>query len=103
NTLLMIARHGTAIIDAMYFGAITNSTGSTAIVRSASTSLVTTIVAISAENAEPERPLTTMAVTSGPSSRVNPTATMLTTNIRAPNRRSSAATCIATMNPALAD
>jgi hypothetical protein len=103
NTLLMIVRHGTAIIAAMYFGASTNSTGSTAIVRSASISFVTTIVPISAENADPDRPLTTIAVISGPSFRVNPTAIMSMTNFSAPNRRNSAAVWIARINPAQAE
>ena len=80
NTLLMIVRHGTIIIAARYFGASTNSIGSSAIVFSASISLVTTMVPISAENADPVRPLTTMAVSRGPSSRVKPMATMSMTS-----------------------
>src|SRR5262245_16479907 len=89
--LLITVRHGTAMSAAINLGARTYSTGSIAIVRNASISLVATIVPISAENADPDRPLTTIAVTSGPNSRVNPMATILMTNWTAPNRRSSAA------------
>ena len=59
NALLMMVRQGIVIIAATYFGASTNSIGSIAMVRSASISLVTTMVPISAENADPDRPLTT--------------------------------------------
>jgi hypothetical protein len=57
------------------------------------------MVPISAANAEPERPLTAMAVISGPSSRVKPTATRSMTKCKAPKRRSSDAPCMARMNP----
>jgi len=43
----------------------------------------------SAANAEPDRPITTMAVISGPSSRVMEIATALATKFKAPNLRSS--------------
>ena len=48
-------------------------------VSSASISSVTFIVPISAANAEPDRPMTTMAVINGPSSRVMEIATALAT------------------------
>jgi hypothetical protein len=64
-----------------------------------SISSVTFIVPISAAKAEPERPLTAIAVISGPSSRVKPTATRSMTKCKAPKRRSSDAPCIARMNP----
>lgn len=92
-------RHGTTINAARYFGASTNSTGSMAIVRIASISSVTTMLPISAENAEPERPLTAIAVSSGPISRVKLIVTNWMTNCSAPKRRSSVAPCIARMNP----
>jgi hypothetical protein len=94
-----IVRQGTATRAARYFGASTNSTGSNAITLSASISSVTVIVPISAAKAEPERPLTAIAVSSGPISRVKPTATRSTTKRKAPNRRSSDAPCMAKMNP----
>ena len=52
-----------------------------------------------ADIADAERPLTAIAVISGPSSRVKPTATRLTTNCKAPNRRSSDALCSARIKP----
>ena len=103
KVLLMMVRQGIVISAARYFGASTNSIGSRAMVRSASISLVTTMVPISAENADPDRPLTTMAVNSGPSSRVNPIATVSMTYCSAPNLRSSDPACIARMNPAHTD
>ena len=68
-------RHGTVISAARYFGARMNSTGSSAITRRESSSSVTFIVPISAAKDEPDLPLTAIAVSSGPSSRVKPTAT----------------------------
>jgi hypothetical protein len=50
-----------------------------AMVSSASISSVTFIVPISAAKAEPERPITMMAVINGPSSRVIEMATALAT------------------------
>ena len=94
-----ILRHGTATSAARYFGANTNSTGSKAMTLRASISSVTFMVPISAANADPDRPLTAIAVNSGPSSRVKPTATRSMTKCRAPNRRNSEAPCIARMNP----
>ena len=55
-------------IMARNFGVTRKRIGLIAIVSSASISSVTFIVPISAANAEPERPMTTMAVMSGPSS-----------------------------------
>ncbi len=75
QTFEATVRQGTMISAAKYFGASTNSTGSKAMTRSASISSVTLMVPISAANAEPERPLTAIAVRRGPISRVNPTAT----------------------------
>src|SRR5213082_2816970 len=54
--------------------------------------LITAIVVIGrsgSANAEPDRPMTTMAVISGPSSRVMEIATALATKFMAPNLRSS--------------
>ena len=84
---------------ARYFGARVNSTGSRPITRSASISSVTTMVPISAEMADADRPLTLRAVMSGPSSLVKLIATKFTTNSTAPNLRSSEAPCSASMNP----
>ena len=95
----MMLRHGTEIKAARYLGASTNSTGSSAMTRRESSSSVTFMVPISAANAEPDRPLTAIAVSSGPSSRVKPTATKSMTYCIAPKRRSSDAPCIARMNP----
>ena len=68
-------------------------------VRNASISSVTTMVPISAEIADPERPLTTMAVNSGPSSRVKAITTISTTSCMAPNWLSSEALWMARMDP----
>ncbi len=54
-------------------------------VSSASSSSVTRMVPISAAKAEPERPITTIAVTKGPSSRVMEIATRLATTCMAPS------------------
>ena len=55
---------------------------------------------ISAENADPERPLTTIAVKSGPSSRVKPIAAGFEITYRnAPKRRSSPAPCSDRISP----
>ncbi len=58
-------------------------------VSSASISSLTFIVPISAANADPERPMTMIAVISGPSSRVIEMATALATNCIAPSLRNS--------------
>src|SRR5579864_7893693 len=71
-------------LAARYFGAITNSIGSIPMARRASISSVTTMLPISAENADPDRPLTAIAVSRGPSSRVNPIVTRSVTNSIAP-------------------
>ena len=94
-----IVRHGSITIMAMNFGATRNDTGLIAIVCSASISSVTFIVPISAANAEPERPMTTIAVISGPSSRVIEIATAVATRSIAPNLRNSYALCSARINP----
>ena len=52
---------------------------STPMVASASNSWLTFMVPISAANAEPLRPASTIAVSSGPSSRTTPRATRLAT------------------------
>ncbi len=100
QALLMIVRQGRTISAARNFGARMNSTGSIAMVRRASISSATTMLPISAENADPERPLTAIAVSNGPNSRVKPMVTRSTTNCIAPKRRSSEAPCIARMKPA---
>jgi hypothetical protein len=69
-------------------------------VRKASISSVTTMLPISAENADHERPLTAIAASNGPISLVNPMLTRSTTRFIAPNRRDSEASCIAKMNSA---
>jgi hypothetical protein len=63
--------------------------GLIAIVSKASISSLTFMVAISAANADPERPITTIAVTRGPSSRDMEMATAVETALIAPNLRSS--------------
>ena len=68
-------------------------------VSSASISSVTLIVPISAAKAEPERPITTIAVINGPSSRVIEIATAFATKVMAPNFRSSYALCSARISP----
>jgi hypothetical protein len=75
QTFAKMLRQGIMINAATNLGGRINSMGSNAITRRASISSVTFIVPISAENAEPERPLTAIAVSKGPSSRVKPTAT----------------------------
>ena len=62
-------RQGTITSMARNFGATRKATGSKAMVLRASTSSVTFLVPISAAKADPERPMTTMAVSRGPSSR----------------------------------
>ena len=92
-------RHGTISSMARNFGATRNCTGSSAMVSIASISSFTFIVPISAANAEPERPITTTAVISGPSSRVIEMATALATRCSAPNLRSSYAAFSARIVP----
>src|SRR6266850_2305895 len=99
QTFDTMLRQGTLTSAARYFGAKMNSTGSSAMTRRESSSSVTFMVPISAAKAEPDLPLTAMAVSSGPSSRVKPTATRSITYCIAPKRRSSDAPCIARMNP----
>src|ERR1700756_353573 len=60
--LAQVVRHGNITIMARNFGATRNRIGLIAIVSSASISLLTFMVPISAAKAEPERPITTMAV-----------------------------------------
>ena len=84
-----IVRHGSITIMARNFGVTRKWIGLIAMVSSASISSVTFIVPISAAKAEPERPMTTIAVISGPSSRVIEIATALATKFKAPNLRSS--------------
>jgi hypothetical protein len=57
------------------FGVTRKRIGSIAMISSASISSVTFMVPISAANADPDRPMTTMAVIRGPSSRVIEMAT----------------------------
>src|SRR5882672_5508107 len=66
---------------------------------SASSSSVTRMVAISAAKADPDRPMTTIAVISGPSSRVTEIATRLATSCIAPSVRNSYAPCSARITP----
>jgi len=80
QALQMIVKHGSMMSVARNFGAITNSTGSIAMVRSASISSLTIMLPISAENADPERPLTAIAVSRGPNSRVQPMVNKSITN-----------------------
>ena len=93
------AQDGNITIIARNFGVTRKCTGLIAMVSSASISSVTFMVPISAANAEPERPITTMAVIKGPSSRVIETATAVATRFIAPNFRSSYAACKARINP----
>ncbi len=78
-------RQGIITAIARNFGTTRKATGSRAMVVSASSSSVTRMVPISAAKAEPDLPITTMAVTSGPSSRVMEIATRLATNCIAPS------------------
>src|SRR5215467_1877547 len=94
-----IVRHGSITIMARNFGVTRKSTGCMAIVSSASISSETFIVPISAANAEPERPITTIAVMSGPSSLVIEMATAFATKVMAPSFRSSYALCSARIKP----
>src|SRR5438876_1014460 len=71
------------------FGATRKRIGSSAIVSIASISSLTFMVPSSAAKEEPERPMTRMAVMSGPSSRETEMATALATNCSAPNFLSS--------------
>ena len=84
-----IVRHGSIIIMATNFGVTRKWIGSIAMVSSASISSVTFMVPISAANADPDLPITTMAVINGPSSLVIEMATALATMLIAPNFRSS--------------
>ncbi len=67
--------------------------------RSASTSSVTFFVPISAANADPDRPITTIAVISGPNSRKIETITASGTRLNMPNFFSSCAICKARIRP----
>src|ERR1035438_8195856 len=93
------ARQGIMTAMARNFGTTRNATGSRAMVSSASSSSVTRIVPISAAKAEPDRPMTTIAVISGPSSRVMEMDTRLATNCMAPRRCNWYAPCNAMMTP----
>jgi hypothetical protein len=84
-----MVRQGSMTIMARNFGVTKKWMGLTAMVSSASISSVTFIVPISAANADPDRPITTMAVIKGPSSRVIEIATALATKLIAPNFRNS--------------
>ncbi len=87
--LAQMVRHGNMTIMARNFGATRKRIGLIAMVSSASISSLTFIVPSSAAKAEPERPITTMAVIKGPSSRDIETATAVATALIAPKRRSS--------------
>ena len=82
------ASSGSAIISASRRGTTSTSIGSTPMVRSASISSRTFIMPISAVNALPERPATTIAVNRMPISRSTETPSRLTVNTSAPKRRS---------------
>src|SRR5260370_37266382 len=84
---------GNIAILARNFGVTRKWIGLIAIVSSASISSVTFMVPISAANAEPERPITTIAVINGPSSLDIDNATALGTILMAPNLLSSYALC----------
>ena len=84
-----IVRQGNITIIARNFGVTKNWIGLIAIVSSASISSVTFMVPISAANAEPDRPITTIAVIKGPNSRVIEMATAVATKSIAPNFLSS--------------
>src|SRR6267378_8168826 len=92
QTFDAMLKHGTMISAAKYFGARTNSMGSNAMTRRASISSVTLMLPISAANADPERPLTAMAVKSGPSSpaQAAPGKVVDLTAAVAPNPRAAA-------------
>ena len=77
--LAQMVRQGNMKTMAMNFGVTRKWTGSMAMVSKASISSETFMVPISAAKAEPERPITTMAVMSGPSSRDMEMATALAT------------------------
>src|SRR5882672_2498130 len=87
--LAQMVRHGSMTIMAINLGATRKRIGLMAMVSSASSSSVTFMVPISAAKEEPERPMTTMAVMSGPSSRLMEMATALATKLMAPNFLSS--------------
>src|SRR6267143_1632759 len=94
-----IVRQGSITIMARNFGVTRKWIGLIAIVSSASISSVTFMVPISAAKAEPERPITTMAVINGPSSLDIDNATALGTMFMAPNLLSSYALCNARIKP----
>jgi hypothetical protein len=94
-----IVRHGIISSMASSFGATRNRTGSSAIVSSASISSFTFMVPSSAAKEEPLRPMTRIAVISGPSSRETEIATASATNCIAPNFLSSYADCRARIVP----
>src|SRR2546423_15137622 len=64
--LAQIVRQGNMMIMAKNLGVTRKRTGLMAMVSKASISSVTFMLPISAAKAEPERPITTMAVTRGP-------------------------------------
>jgi hypothetical protein len=68
------------------FGLTTKSMGSTDIMRSPSSCSVVTIEAISAAMAEPARPVTSSAVSTGPSSRIRERPTTAPSDPSAPKR-----------------
>ncbi len=80
-----MARQGNITAIARNLGMTRKAIGSSAMVSSASNSSVTRMVPISAAKAEPDLPITTIAVIRGPSSRVMEMATRLDTNCMAPN------------------
>jgi hypothetical protein len=69
RTLPTQVRSGTIIVRAIQRGTTSHLTGSNPMARKASISSDTFIVAISDASPAPDRPATTIAVTSGPSSR----------------------------------
>ena len=74
--------------SASALGWVTKSTGSTDIMRSPSSCSVATIAPISAATAEPARPVTSSAVSTGPSSRTSDRPTTPPTLCSAPKRTS---------------
>jgi hypothetical protein len=79
---------GIEISIASAFGFTTKSTGSIDIMRRPSSCSVVSIDAISAAMADPARPVTSSAVSTGPSSRTSESPTTAPSEFAAPKRES---------------
>ena len=86
KTMKSAESRGMASSMAPAFGEATKSTGSTDIMRSPSSCSVATIEPISEAIAEPARPVTRRAVSTGPSSRIRLSPTIMPRDSSAPKR-----------------